>query len=240
MQTLGTTVCSRRSWLAVLAVCGLAIGLAIPSADAQGGRKPLGAVMGIPIGALGPIIGANVLQNNVNVLGVTQTAIGNFNTQIATISVTQKNNAGGAGPVRVLIPRTHLAAVQQFNNNETVVNQTAVGAGNTQVADVAFTQSNQTYLPGKTRFLFAPASAVPAIVQNNSNTVALNQLAIGDANTQIATIAVDQSNSAAFKVPASALGAISQLNSNVVNLNQTAVGSGNTQVAVIGVNQNNN
>jgi hypothetical protein len=70
--------------------------------------------------------------------------------------------------------------------------------------------------------------------------VAINQLAVGDGNTQIATVAVDQSNAAGFKVPLPALAAISQLNSNVVNLNQTAVGNGNTQVAVVNVNQNNN
>jgi hypothetical protein len=226
--------------MAMFAVCAMAIALPIPSGHAQGLRKPLGAVLGIPVGALGPILAANVLQNNVNVLGVTQTSVGNFNTQIATISLTQKNNAGGSGPLRCFIPLPYLDAVKQLNSNETVVNQTAVGVGNVQVADVAVTQSNQTYIPGRTRFLFVPSSAVPAIVQNNQNTVAINQLAVGDANTQISTVAVDQSNATGFKVPVNALAAISQLNSNVVNLNQTAVGSGNTQVAAVTVNQNNN
>jgi hypothetical protein len=225
--------------MAMFAVSVMAVALATPSAHAQGLRKPLGGVLGIPIGALGPIIAANVLQNNVNVLGVTQTAVGNFNTQIATVSISQKNNLGG-GPVRCFIPHAYLAAVQQFNNNETVINQTAVGNFNTQVADVAVSQSNQTYVPGKTRFLFCPTPYLPAVLQNNSNTIAINQLAVGDGNTQIATVAVDQSNSAGFKLPVAGLAAIAQLNSNVVDLNQTAVGNGNTQVAVVNVNQNNN
>jgi hypothetical protein len=226
--------------MAMFAVSVMAVALATPSAHAQGLRKPLGAVLGIPIGALGPIIAQNVLQNNVNVLGVTQTAVGNFNTQVATVSISQKNNAGGGGPLKVLIPLPYLAAVQQFNNNETTVSQTAVGNFNTQVADVRVAQSNQTYVPGLTKFLFCPTPFVPGVLQNNSNAIAINQLAVGDANTQIATIAVDQSNAANFKIPVAALGPIAQLNSNVINLNQTAVGNGNTQVAVIGVTQNNN
>ena len=92
MQSITCAVRSRRSLMAMFAVSVMAVALATPSAHAQGLRKPLGAVLGIPVGALGPIIAANAIQNNVNVLGITQTAVGNFNTQIATVSLTQKNN----------------------------------------------------------------------------------------------------------------------------------------------------
>src|SRR5687768_9996589 len=85
--------------VALFSICAATIAMATPKAHAQFGQqaKPLGAVLCVPLPALGSIYAANVLQNNINVLHVSQAAIGNFNTQVATIGITQKNSAGGGG-----------------------------------------------------------------------------------------------------------------------------------------------
>jgi hypothetical protein len=69
--------------------------------------------------------------------------------------------------------------------------------------------------------------------------VAVSQLAIGNFNTQVALVSVDQSNSSGLLFYPSMIGTLSQLNNNVVQVGQTAIGDGNTQVAVVNVNQAN-
>jgi hypothetical protein len=246
MQKFNRAGRNAAKWMALFSVCGLAVTLSTPSAHAQvGQQKPLGAILTVPLPALGPIIAANVLQNNVNVLSVSQVAIGNFNTQAATIGVSQKNQAGGGGVspfVRLKLPKAWLPQIKQVNDNTAIIDQTAVGNFNTQVATVDVAQSNQTYIPGVTRFFCVPRPwLVPLgeLNQKNFNAVHISQLAIGNFNTQVATVAVDQSNAAGLKFYPSMLGTLSQLNNNVVQVGQTAVGDGNTQVAIVNVNQSN-
>src|SRR5712691_11076550 len=59
--------------------------------------KPLGTVLTVPLYDLGQIMAQNVIhQNNVNLLQVSQAAVGDMNTQVATISILHKNYWGGA------------------------------------------------------------------------------------------------------------------------------------------------
>lgn len=233
--------------VALFSICAATIAMATPKAHAQFGQqaKPLGAVLSVPLPALGPIFAANVLQNNINVLHVSQAAIGNFNTQVATIGITQKNNAGGGGGLGLLsvkLPKAWLPAIKQVNDNTTIVDQVAVGNFNTQIAQVGVSQSNQVYVPGQTKFFCVPKQwlgALGELNQKNFNAVHVSQLAIGNGNTQVAMVAVDQSNSAGLLFYPNMVGALSQLNNNVAVVNQTAVGDGNTQVAVVNVNQSN-
>lgn len=239
--------CAGRSaakWMALFSIFGLSVTLATPPAQAQFGPVPLGAVLTVPIGAVGPIYAANVLQNNVNVLHVSQTAVGNFNTQVATLSISQKNqlSGGGGGFLKIKLPKAWLPVIQQINDNTTIIDQTAVGNGNTQIADVSVSQTNQTYIRGRTRFFLCPRpwlAPLGALNQKNFNAVHISQLAVGNFNTQVALVAVDQSNSAGLLLYPHMLGTLSQLNNNLTVVNQTAVGNGNTQVAVVNVNQHN-
>jgi hypothetical protein len=240
MKTLACTAPSQTKWMALWSVCGMAIALSSSTAHAQFGARPLGAVLGVPIQALGPVIAANALQNNVNVLHVSQAAFGNFNTQVATISVAQRNQGGGGGLLSMKLPKAFLPSIQQFNNNAIQVDQVAVGNFNTQIADVKVAQSNQTFTPGASKFLLCPTPLVPSVLQLNDNVAIVNQLAVGDGNTQVALLNIDQSNSAGFKYPLTGLGSLSQFNSNFTQVGQTAVGNGNTQVATINVSQSNN
>lgn len=237
------TVRSRsKKVLGFLAACGLAFSL-MPSAHAQGGNqaKPLGAVLGVPVQALGHIIAANAFQNNVNVLHISQAAFGGFNNQIATISISQRNNGLTSRPSPTLfckIPRAYLPAVKQINNNTTIIEQTAVGDGNTQVATVEVAQSNHAAKPGS-RWLLVPGHLVGPLVQLNNNVTIITQIAVGDGNTQVAVVNVDQSNGGNLKVPASAVNPLVQINNNVTVITQVAVGNNNTQVATVNVGQSN-
>jgi hypothetical protein len=236
------TLRTRATWTAVAALCAT-VSLT-GSAHAQA-KKPLGAVLTVPIQSIGHIFALNAFQHNVNILQVSQAAVGSFNTQVATISVAQRNSGPTSRPAPTLfckLPKQWLPAIQQINDNTTIIDQTAVGNGNTQVATVEVGQSNATYTPGLTRFMLVPVAALgpfQQLNQQNFNVVHVSQLAIGDGNTQVAAVAVDQSNAAGLKFPGDFLGTLSQLNNNVAVVNQTAVGNGNTQVATINVNQSN-
>jgi predicted amino acid-binding ACT domain protein len=243
MQQINRTGRYATKWMALFSMCALTVTLAGQAAHAQA-PKPLGAVLSVPLPALGSIFAANAIQNNINVLHVSQAAIGNFNTQIATIGISQKNQAGGGGGglLRCKLPKAWLPAIKQVNDNTIIVDQVAVGDGNTQVATVDVSQSNQSYIPGKTRFFAVPRpwlGTLGSLNQTNFNEVHVSQLAIGNFNTQIALVSVDQSNSAGLKFEPSMVGTLSQLNKNVAVVGQTAVGDGNTQVAVVNVNQSN-
>src|SRR4051794_2465197 len=81
MQQFHRAARSTTKWMALFSVCALSVTLATPSAHAQfGQQKPLGAVLSVPLPALGQIYAANVLQKNINILNVSQVAVGNFNT----------------------------------------------------------------------------------------------------------------------------------------------------------------
>jgi len=240
---------ARITALALLVLCALGIG-GPASSQFPPRERAIGKDVGLPLLDFGPFLAANVVRgNNVNFLHLSQVAVGEFNTQIVTVGVTQRNTNQPA--TTIWIP-THGAGVvpnvyKQINVNETFVEQTAIGFGNTQVAQVDVTQSNdlaekQTFVPGFTRFLLVPVDGVPVLksanVQKNINRVDVIQTAVGDQNTQVALVAVDQGNAANLRVPGEALvNAMININTNVVV--QTAVGSGNTQVATVGVRQQN-
>jgi hypothetical protein len=222
-----------------------AVGAAAPAA-AQLPERQIGTVLGLPLRDFGPFIAANVVRgNNVNFLHLSQLAAGDFNSQIVTVGVTQRNTGQ---PARTLyIPTRGAGKVpdvyKQINANDILIEQTAIGTGNTQVAQVDVDQQNHgTYVPGSTRFFKLPTSGLPALrsanVQTNINEVHVQQTAVGDANTQVALVGVSQQNASNLQVPGEALvNAITNINLNVVV--QTAVGTGNTQVATIGVTQQN-
>lgn len=246
MKQLARTGRSAAKCMALFSLLGLSMTTGMPSAYAQYGAKPLGAVLTVPLSAIGPIYAANALQNNVNLLHVSQLAIGGWNTQVATVGISQRNSfgggGGGGGLVRCKLPTWCLPWVKQVNDNTTIIDQTAIGNGNSQVATVDVAQSNAVYTPGLTRFLQVPASWLPslsALNQENFNAVHVSQLAVGNYNTQVALVSVDQSNSAGLYFYPSMVGALSQLNNNVAVVDQTAIGDGNTQVAVVNVNQSN-
>lgn len=239
-----SAVGSRSKWLGLAAAAGLMLSLSPGTAHAQfgnQGRKPVGAVLGVPVRALGHLIAANAGQVNINVLHVSQVAVGNFNTQVATIGITQKNTGlpTTSGPTMMAkIPRVWLRAIQQINANTTIVEQTAVGNGNTQVATVEVGQSNQTVTPGST-YMLVPKQFLNGLVQLNANVTVITQIAIGDNNTQVAVVNVDQSNGGNVNVPKDAVAPLLQINANLTVINQVAVGNGNTQVAQVNVGQSN-
>src|SRR5690349_10298467 len=109
----------RREWLAFLMVCALATALT-PSAHAQ--RSSLGTVLSVPMFELGTIWRLNVVrQVNVNMIHQSQTAIGNGNLQIATVSVTQRN---GAAARMFWLPKRSLSLIRQLNSNTVIQEQT--------------------------------------------------------------------------------------------------------------------
>jgi len=227
----------RREWLAFLMVCALATALT-PSAHAQR-TTSLGTVLSVPLFELGTIWRLNVVrQVNVNVIHQSQTAIGNGNLQIATVSVSQRN---GAAARMFWLPKRSLSLIRQLNSNTIIQEQTAFGDGNVQVAQVEVMQSNQSVSRGS-RFLAVPLSSVGSIRflnQKNFNVVHISQVAVGNQNVQVATVEVDQQNSSKLKVPRNSLNFILQLNVDVVVINQVAIGNGNTQVAEVSVGQSN-
>lgn len=227
--------------LTILAVAGT-----IAPASAQLPERKVGTVLGLPLKDFGTFIAGNVIRgNNVNFLHLSQLAAGNFNSQIVTVGVTQRNT--GEPATTVYIPTYGTGKVpqvyKQINVNDTLIEQTAVGFGNTQVAQVEVNQQNTaTYVPGATRFLLVPSEGVDELQavneQTNINQLHLQQTAIGDANTQVALVGVNQANAANLQIPGEALvNAITNINTNVIV--QTAVGNGNTQVATVNVNQQN-
>ena len=68
----------------------------------------------------------------------------------------------------------------------------------------------------------------------------INQLAVGDYNSQVALLSVNQENTNKLQVPGTLVGPLVQLNLNLTVVTQTAIGNGNQQVAIIDVGQDNN
>lgn len=260
---------SARSWavrLALSTACGVALttsayaqfpfpGFNFPSTPAapsspaanQQQQQSAGTILTVPLSDFGQVVAQNAIrQNNVNLLHVTAVAVGDMNTQVATVSIRQHNNADWTkwDPAKICyLPVGSLNWVKQANKNSAIIEQGVVGFGNTQVAQVEVDQDNDAKIKPKTRFMMAPMAAVPSILalnQKNVNVVHISQLAIGDQNSQVALLAVDQQNAGDVKVPSNSAGALVQLNLNLTIINQVAVGNGNTQVAQVSVGQQNN
>jgi hypothetical protein len=235
---------ARGRWMGLAAAVGLAMTLTPGKAHAQFGNqgaKPLGAVLGVPVRALGDVIRANAFTNNVNVLHISQAAFGGFNNQIATVGISQRNTGlpnRGSSALVCKLPKVWLPAIKQINANTTIVEQVAVGDNNTQVATVEVGQSNQAVKPGS-RFMLVPGQFVGPLVQLNANVTVITQIAVGDNNTQVAVVNVDQSNGGNVNVPANAVNPLIQINANLTIITQVAVGNNNTQVATVNVGQSN-
>jgi len=216
-----------------------------PSSQQQQ-EQSAGTILTVPMKDYGTIVAQNAIrQKNVNLLHLSQVAVGDMNSQVATISIRQKNNQDRKlwEPSKTCyLPQSSLDWIKQVNKNTAIIEQGAVGWGNQQVAQVEVVQDNDYKVKKGTKFMMAPGWAVPgiqALNQKNVNVVHISQLAIGDENQQVAMVAVDQKNAANLKVPASSTGALVQLNLNLNIITQVAVGNNNQQVAQVSVGQEN-
>jgi predicted amino acid-binding ACT domain protein len=209
--------------------------------------QPVGTVLTVPLWDFGTIAAQNAIHGkNVNLLQVSQTAVGDMNSQVATVSIRQHNGTDFTTWVpstTCFLPTGSLSWVQQANKDSTIIEQNVIGFGNTQVAQVQVDQANQATVPPGTKFMMCPLSVAPAIQalnQKNVNIVHISQLAVGNSNSQVALLAVNQQNAANLQVPAQAVTPLVQLNLNLNIITQVAVGNGNTQVATVDVGQSNN
>jgi len=219
---------------------------ATPAATTQT-PQPVGTVLTVPLWDFGTIAAQNAIHGkNVNLLQLSQAAVGDMNSQVATISIRQHNDnnlSSWAPATTCYLPTWSLSWVQQANKDSTIIEQGVVGFGNTQVAQVQVDQANQTTVTPGTKFMMCPLSAVPAIQalnQKNVNVVHISQLAVGDNNSQVALLAVSQQNASNLQVPAQVVSPLVQLNLNLNIITQVAVGNGSTQVATVDVGQSNN
>lgn len=237
MRPIACTARSRALGLALTLVGALA--LAAP-AHAQWGQQQLGTVLAVPMRELGSIYAQNLIRGrNVNFIAMSSTAVGAFNNQIAIIGITQRNGFQVVPAKTVFLPTRSLGWVKQVNFNKTIVEQTAIGDGNTQVTEVAVDQENYVTVPAGTRYFLCPIGALGPIFQMNFNLVIVTQIAIGNGNTQVALVAVSQQNAGQLKVPKQYANSLVQINSNVTVVTQVAVGDGNNQVAIVNVGQQN-
>lgn len=239
-----------RSWaprLALSTVCSLLL-LTSASADSPNSRE-LGTVLQVPLASLGTIMAQNIAhQNNISLLHVSQTAVGDLNSQVATISVRQFNKNGKKlePAKRLWLPTANLGWIQQTNRDTIFINQGVYGHGNMQVAQVQVQQGNaNSTRPVKrgTRFLLCPMSGLGSLLalnQRNVSLVRVNQLSVGDYNSQVALVSVSEENTSKVQVPGPLVGPLVQLNLNLTVVTQTAVGNGNSQVAIVDVGQDNN
>jgi hypothetical protein len=209
--------------------------------------QPVGTVLTVPLWDFGTIAAQNAIHGkNVNLLQVSQTAVGDMNSQVATVSIRQHNGTDFTTWVpstTCFLPTGSLSWVQQANKDSTIIEQNVIGFGNTQVAQVQVDQANQATVAPGTKFMMCPLSVAPAIQalnQKNVNIVHISQLAVGNSNSQVALLAVNQQNASNLQVPAQAVTPLVQLNLNLNIITQVAVGSGNTQVATVDVGQSNN
>jgi hypothetical protein len=218
-----------------------------PPSSQQQQEQSAGTILTVPMKDYGTIVAQNAIrQKNVNLLHLTQAAVGDMNSQVATVSIRQRNSQDRKTwePAKTCyLPQSTLDWVKQANKNTAIIEQGAVGWGNQQVAQVEVFQDNDYKVKKGTKFMMAPAWAVPGIQslnQQNVNVVHISQLAMGDENQQVAMVAVDQKNAAKLKVPSSSTGALVQLNFNLNIITQVAVGNNNQQVAQVSVGQENN
>jgi hypothetical protein len=245
MHPIGSRARTWAQGLALSTVCSLML-LTSASADSP---NALGTVLQVPLSSLGTFMAQNIAhQNNISLLHVSQMAVGALNSQVATVSVRQYNKNGKKyePASKVWIPTSDLSWIQQTNRDTVFITQDVYGVGNMQVAQLSVQQANaSTSKPVNqgTRFLVCPLASlgqVLALNQRNVNLVRVNQLAVGDANSQVALLSVDQNNAANVQVPKSSVGPLVELNLNLTVITQTAIGTGNSQVAIVDVGQDNN
>jgi len=248
--------CNVRTWakrLTLSGACSLLLSSSVPSPAAPAGPqdqspKQVGTVLTVPLRDFGTIVAQNAIrQKNVNLLQVSQAALGDMNSQVVTISIRQHNSQNPKNwepSKQCYLPTWSLDWVKQANKDSTIIDQGAVGYGNQQIAQVQVEQSNEAKVKPNARFVLCPlwgVSAIQSLNQQNVNVVHISQLALGDNNSQVALLSVDQQNNAhPLKVPATLAPSLVQLNLNVTIINQVAVGNGNTQVATVDIGQDNN
>lgn len=245
MHPIGSRAPSWAQRLALATVCSLML---VTSAAAQSSNS-LGTVLQVPLSSLGPFMAQNIAhQNNISLLHVSQMAVGDLNSQVATVSVRQYNKNGKKlePAQRIWFPTSDLSWIQQTNRDTIFITQDVYGSGNMQVAQVQVQQANaSTSKPVNqgTRFLCVPVASlgqVLALNQKNVSLVRINQLAVGNGNSQVALLSVSQENSNKVQVPKTMVGPLVELNLNLTIITQTAVGNGNSQVAIVDVGQDNN
>jgi hypothetical protein len=247
MHPIGSRALTWAQRIALSSVCSLML-LTAASADPPD-SKALGTILQVPLVSLGTLMAQNIAhQNNVSLLHVSQMAVGDLNSQVATISVRQYNKNGKKlePATKLWLPVADLGWIKQTNRDTIFVQQDVYGVGNMQVAQVAVQQGNANAAnpvnPG-TRFLVCPVSGLGqllALNQRNVSLVRINQLAVGDYNSQVALLSVNQENTNKLQVPGTLVGPLVQLNLNLTVVTQTAIGNGNQQVAIIDVGQDNN
>jgi hypothetical protein len=190
-----------------------------PSAHARECSRPnsLGAVLGVPVRALGLIIAANVRQSTLNVLHISRLEPGGFQSQIAIIAIKERNTDGpiGCGPVICKIPRSWLPHVMQINRYTPMVEQIAAGNASAQLAEVRVAQSSRSSRPGS-RYLLVPGALVGPLLQLNKNLTVVTRLAIGNDETPVALVNVDLKDVGLLSVPVGASNLLSRINPNVV------------------------
>jgi len=187
--------------------------------------------MFLPYGQLGAMQALN-LNLNINVVAVTQLAVGNNIQQVAIVNVEQKNEGSGDDDP------WYGGGGQQGGGQQ--------GGGQ---------QGGGQQGGGKGTTLVAPWDDVPTLKALNKslnyNLLQVSQTAIGDNIGQTAILDVAQSNSGGGStglgtpmfLPASQLGAYKalnlHLNINVIALTQVAIGNNIQQVALVTVGQGN-
>jgi hypothetical protein len=80
-------------------------------------------------------------ESQVNVVHISQLAVGDSNSQVALLAVSQQNASNLQVPAQVVSP------LVQLNLNLNIITQVAVGNGSTQVATVDVGQSNNVTGP---------------------------------------------------------------------------------------------
>jgi hypothetical protein len=260
MQRMACGARARVMPLALSILCGVALATAtgaqppfsFPSGPPgqeskdQQQQQSAGILLTVPMADYGTIVAQNATkQTNVNLLQLTQAAVGDVNTQVATISIRQKNHKDKKKwePSKTCyLPMRSLEWIKQANKNTAILTQAVYGSGNQQVAQVEIYQDNEAEVKKGTKFMMAPRSAVDGILAlnpKNINLVHLTQLAVGNDNSQVAVMTVDQQNAGKVKIPKGAAKAVVLLNLNLTIINQIAIGNGNTQVATVNVGQEN-
>lgn len=258
MHPSSSHVCSWARRLALPVACTFLLIIAAPpgapTSSPLGGLNsstpPLGTTLVVPLASLGTIMAQNIAhQNNISLLQVSQEAVGDLTSQVATISVRQFNSLNGNSlePARTLwLPTADLPWIKQANRDTIFLDQGVYGTGSMQVAQVMVQQANAATVspvaPG-TRFLLCPLSGLGqllALNMRNINVVRINQLAVGDNTSQVALVSVSQQNAHSVQVPRGMLTPLVQLNLNLTIINQVAIGNGITQVATVDVGQDNN
>jgi hypothetical protein len=256
MHTSSNRGSLRSQWMTVGMICGMALTL---TGAAQ--ARPIGTALGMPFRSYVPFLAANAARgNNVNALHLSQVVAGNLNTAVMTVGVNQNNNSAPADKVFIPAPgATTVAAAQpaeaiyeQINVSDQYIDQTIVGNGNNAALQVDINQQNTgTYTPVVDRFMQEPAYAAGPTQQVNAsnginiNNAHLQQTVVGNENTAVMTVNVNQNNASNLKIYAPAeqkanlQAAIPAVNVNVQVVNQVIIGDNNLAVATVNVNQQN-